>query len=59
LALLKAADELYSVGKVAAPYVREGYNDIRSRYGDQDLSMFSKFFRKAGREVKRDVPKVL
>jgi len=32
---------LYSAGKIAAPYVKEGYRDLRGRFGEQDLSIFA------------------
>ena len=29
---IKAADEVYNVGRATAPYVKEGYEDIRNPY---------------------------
>jgi len=34
MSYLKAADEIYNVGKDIAPLVKEGYNDYRGSFGE-------------------------
>ena len=50
---IKAADEIYKVGRVAAPYVKKGYEDIRNHYrhrDEQDLG-FGNVFKGIGKGI--------